>query len=52
MVILALLGLILLIRAAMSGEPGKDPLEDLPPPTYQPASGTDGGYLPLPGTNR
>ena len=50
--VLAILSLILLIRAAMSGEPGEDPLADLPPPSYQPAGGTDGGYLPLPGTNQ
>lgn len=50
--IVAVLILILLIRAMRSGEPESDPLADLPPPTYQPANSSDGGYLPLPGTNR
>ena len=52
LVVLAALGLLLLINALRTGTPTEDPLADLPPPTYHPAGGTEGGYLPLPGTNQ
>jgi len=51
-VVLTVLALIFMIRGSGSGEPDTDPLEALPPPTYQPANSSAGGYLPLPGTNR
>jgi cytoskeletal protein RodZ len=50
--ILAIIFLSLLVRVLRSDEPESDPLADLPPPTYQPARSSDGGYLPLPGTNQ
>jgi cytoskeletal protein RodZ len=50
--LLSVLALILLFRRTNEREPERDPLADLPPPTYQPAGGSAGGYLPLPGTNR
>lgn len=50
--VLAVIALILLIGSARSSEPDPDPLADLPPPTYKPASSAEGGYLPLPGTNQ
>jgi cytoskeletal protein RodZ len=50
--LLVVLALVLLFRRTHEAAPGPDPLGDLPPPAYQPAAGSDGGYLPLPGTNR
>jgi cytoskeleton protein RodZ len=50
--VLALVAVVLLIRALRSDVPQPDPLADLPPPTYQPADSSSGGYLPLPGTNQ
>lgn len=52
LVVLAALGVILLIGAVRPETPAEDPLADLPPPTYHPASSTEGGYLSLPGTNQ
>ncbi len=52
-VLLLVVVVILLLRGGRSGESvPQDPLADLPPPVYQPAGGGEGGYLPLPGTNR
>ena len=49
---LAVLVLILLVRGGRTAQPESDPLSDLPPPTYQPSKNAQGGYLPLPNTNR
>jgi len=46
------IGFVLWMRSSGSGASASDPLSDLPPPTYQPAQNPDGGFLPLPGTNR
>jgi len=43
---------LFLFRFVLEREPTEDPLTNLPPPAYQPTRASDGGYLPLPGTNR
>ena len=50
-VLLLAILILILIKLLKTDSPSTDPLSGLPPPSYQP-SGSDGGYLPLPPTNR
>ena len=50
--ILVIITVFYLIRSRESVSTTTDPLKDLPPPIYQPPRTSDGGYLPLPSTNR
>lgn len=52
LLVLAVFALLLMIRAGRPSDAEHDPTADLPPPTYQPGGDSEGGYLPLPGTNR
>jgi len=50
--ILLALAIFVLLRSGGNASPEADPMVDLPPPTHQPPHTSDGGYLPLPNTNR